>query len=101
MAGIPATQAAGRGATLSGDVVLREAVEAETHKLRQDGAVAFGCRTSRTAPATTTHDYLESISVDVGPSMGLRASHTTGRVAGAPELSPVVANQGDAALAHA
>jgi hypothetical protein len=83
MASTPATEAAGRGATLSGDVVVRETVEAETHKLRRDRAVAFGCHIPRVAPLTTTHDSLESMSVDVGPSMELpgrvRHQHRTPR----------------------
>jgi hypothetical protein len=43
MADIPAAEAVGQGATLSGDVVVRETVEVETRKLWQDVAVAFGC----------------------------------------------------------
>jgi hypothetical protein len=95
------TPAAGRGATLSGDVVVRETVEAETRQLRRDRTVAFGCHIPR--PLTTTHDSLESMSVDVGPSMELpgrvRHQHRTPR-AEAPVLSPPAANQGDAARAH-
>jgi hypothetical protein len=79
MAGIPVAQAAGRGATLSGDVVGREAVEAETHKLWRDGAMAFGCHTPRTASLTTTRDHLESISIDIGPSTGLPSHVRHGR----------------------
>jgi hypothetical protein len=70
MAGTPAAEVAGRGATLSGDVVVRKAVEAGTYKLRQDGAVAFGNRSPQTSPVTMTLDNLESIGVDVGPPMG-------------------------------
>jgi hypothetical protein len=50
---------------------MREAVEAETHKIRQDRAVVFGHRSPRTASLTMTLDDLESIGVDVGPLTGL------------------------------
>jgi len=66
MVGTPAAEAAGRGATLSGDVVVREAVEAETHERRQDGAVAFGGRSPKAARATMAFSDLEPIGVDVG-----------------------------------
>jgi hypothetical protein len=67
MTGPPSAEATRPGATLSGDVVVREAVEAETHKIRRDGAVAFGRRSPRTASLMTTLDDLESIDVNVGP----------------------------------
>jgi G:T-mismatch repair DNA endonuclease (very short patch repair protein) len=67
-AGAPVAEAAGWRVTLSSDVIVREAVEAETRKLRWEGAVAFGCRFPRTASVATTLDSLETIGVDVGPS---------------------------------
>jgi hypothetical protein len=66
MAGTPATEAARPVVTLSGDVVVGEAIEAATHKLRRDGTTAFGCRFRRPASKATTHDQLETIGVDVG-----------------------------------
>jgi hypothetical protein len=41
MASTPAAEAARRGVTLSGDVVVREAVEAETRKLCQKCLLIF------------------------------------------------------------
>jgi hypothetical protein len=71
MVGTLAAEAAGRVATLSGDVVVREAVEAETDKLQQDGVVASGCHFPQVVTVMMTHDSLETIDVDDGPSMGL------------------------------
>jgi hypothetical protein len=71
MAGTLVAEAAGQRATLSDDVVVHEAVEAETHQLRRDGAVALGCCLPRVALEVTTLDSLETIGVDVGPLVGL------------------------------
>jgi hypothetical protein len=71
MAGTPATEAARQRATLSGDVVVREAVEAATHKLRRDWTVTFGCRVPGLAYTATTLDSLEAISVDDGSTARL------------------------------
>jgi hypothetical protein len=69
VAGTPATKAARWGVTLSGNVVVREAVEAETHKLLRNRAVAFGCHHPWAALVTTAHDGQETLGVDVGPLM--------------------------------
>jgi hypothetical protein len=66
MVGSPAAEATGPGVTLSGDAVVREAVEAETHQVWRYGAVAFGCRSLRTASLMMTLDNLESIDVNIG-----------------------------------
>ena len=60
----------GWGVTLSGNVVGRETVAAETHQQRRDGTVAFGGRSPNAAPATMAFDDLESLGIDVGPMMG-------------------------------
>jgi hypothetical protein len=65
MAATPATEAARRRATLSSDVIAREAVEAATHELRGDRITALGCRYPRPASLATTHDSLKTIGVDV------------------------------------
>jgi hypothetical protein len=69
MAGTPAMKAARRGVTLSGDVVMHEEVEAETHKLLWNRMVAFGWRHPWAALVTMAHDGLETIGINVGPLM--------------------------------
>lgn len=71
MVGPPAAEAMGLGATLGDIMVVCKVVEAETHELRWDEAVSFGCHSPRTALLTMTHDYLETIGIDVGPLTGL------------------------------